>query len=215
MLLGFNLMKNHLKVKIYADFNRTSEQEESAKKIRTLFCNLCHKNASRKLTQKIIKSVTEILLDEQFQQEEFKHPVVIPILRAGLPMWQVANEYFDFPKCLFISASKIKGTDKVKIEWLKKADLSCQSIILLDTVIATGDTICAVIDEIYRRNQSQPKIEVVSCYVSPQGLNKIRIHGKAERIIVGILSTSIDSKGYLIPHTEGDVGDKMFTFNHG
>ena len=101
---------------------------------------------------------------------------------------------------------------------LTESDFDGRDILLLDTVIATGDTITHLLEEIratIEATRATKKdcarcVTVLTCYASPQALDLIKSHPLVKGIVVGVVADGADDKGFLTPSTGGDMGDKLF-----
>lgn len=88
----------------------------------------------------------------------------------------------------------------------------------MDTVIATGDTIMKLMDEMNAPivstgtdSKKCPRcVTILTCYISPQALARIKGHPLVKNIIIGAIAESVDSMGFIVPSTGGDIGDKLF-----
>ena len=144
-----------------------------------------------------------------------KVPVtLIPILRGALPMYVAASHEFDAPSCVLARGSRAKGETSVRIEWLGRRPFPLVPehghIVLLDTVIATGGTILKICDDLMGLSGSETKyITILSCYVSPAGLEAVAKHPLVREVFVAARAERVDENGYVVPYP-GDVGDKLF-----
>ena len=101
---------------------------------------------------------------------------------------------------------------------LIESDLDGRDILLLNTVIATGDTIVKLLEEIKATIETSQHYEVktskcvtvLTCYASPQALAILKSHPLVKCIVVGVIAHGVDDNGFLIPSTGGDMGDKLF-----
>ncbi|KAF8247313.1 PRTase-like protein, partial [Wilcoxina mikolae CBS 423.85] len=157
---------------------------------------------------------TELLTFAQSHNPTLPHATLIPILRGGLPMYLIAQTLFPSAPCVLVRCSKLKGTDTVTVDWLGRRPCSESiedgGILLLDTVIASGDTLVRICDEIFEANGGVPKVvTVLSCYVSPLGVQKVAKHPVVREVVVGWEAEGFDDKGLLVPYP-GDVGDKLY-----
>ena len=82
---------------------------------------------------------------------------------------------------------------------------------VLDTVIATGNTLSKVCDELWAMSGEKERcITVMSCYASPEGLAIVTNYPMVKGVYVGSVAETVDKNGYLVPYTNGDIGDKLF-----
>ncbi|KAF8533207.1 phosphoribosyltransferase-like protein [Trichophaea hybrida] len=159
-----------------------------------------------------IQSITtELLTFAQTHNLTLSDATLIPILRGGLPMYLTAQALFPTAPCVLVRCSKHKGTDTVSMDWLGRCPSGEEAgILLLDTVIASGDTLVKICDEIFEANGGVPKVvTVLSCYVSPLGVQKVAKHPVVREVFVGWEAEGFDDKGLLVPYP-GDVGDKLY-----
>jgi uracil phosphoribosyltransferase len=161
--------------------------------------------------QGLIRSMTNILLVHRFGDLRAEDVLLIPVLRAGIAMWMEANAFFGGPETCFVQCTKEKGTRNVRVLWPSVPALGAKAVLVLDTVIATGDTINAVC-RILREAQGggAAELHVVSCYASPEGIQAISDARLGVQLTVGAISETVDAAGYLVPRINGDAGDKLF-----
>jgi 4a-hydroxytetrahydrobiopterin dehydratase len=175
---------------------------------------LCTGQVSRRDTQHAVRTITSALIDVVSPHVTHKDVVSVPLLRAGLSMWEEANVAFSFPATLFLSCRKHKGTSRVDISRLgpeMPAD-SPAEIIILDPIVATGDTVMAALEHLKTiwRESEPTSITLLCCYASPQAASKLVQLSSLTRLVIGALAETVDSGGFLIPATHGDFGDKLF-----
>jgi len=58
-------------------------------------------------------------------------------------------------------------------------------------------------------------ITILSVYAAPEGVRKIAQSFPGIHIAVVLLSDTVDSNGFLVPYTNGDLGDKLFNTKKG
>ena len=140
---------------------------------------------------------------------------MIPILRGALPMFVAAQPLLPATSSILVRCSKAKGTENVVVEWLGRPPFPAQSddgkIVILDTIIATGDTVVQLCEELWEMSGKQPKsVVILCCYAAPEALERIAQCPVVEYVVVGKKAERCDEKGYLIPYTNGDIGDKIY-----
>ncbi|KAF7585073.1 putative pterin-4-alpha-carbinolamine dehydratase, partial [Aspergillus hancockii] len=141
---------------------------------------------------------------------------LIPILRAALPMYVALKPHLPHSTCLLAQASKTKGTKQVSLTWPGRRPYPPQRddgrIIILDTVIATGDTVVALCEAIWAMGAREAgrKVVVMCVYGAPEALERVRKCEGVECVVVGFVAEGCDEHGYLVPATHGDVGDKIY-----
>jgi 4a-hydroxytetrahydrobiopterin dehydratase len=166
--------------------------------------------ASRRVVQDSIHQISKLLLKRFSPVVPVEDVVLVPVLRAGLAMWTALNLHLGSPHTEFVICRKQKGTDKVRINWLQPVSFYEGHVVILDPIIATGDTIVSLCGQIQRRNKKLRSITVLACYASPSGIRKVLEEVENSVIVVGCVSKRVLSSGFLFPATGGDMGDKLF-----
>jgi uracil phosphoribosyltransferase len=163
----------------------------------------------RREAQVQISSMTEIILQQRFRAFASERVLLVPVLRAGAAMWLAANRFFGEPACAFAVAAKHKGTSETAVTLSTVSGSSRCQVIVLDPVVATGDTICAV-TKLIAAELPESEIHVVACYGSPEAVENIDRNAKATSLTIGLLAKTVDQSGYLVPKINGDCGEKLF-----
>ncbi|MEM8901270.1 MAG: uracil phosphoribosyltransferase [Bacteroidota bacterium] len=141
-----------------------------------------------------------------------QQPVVLSILRAGLPMHNGFLQLFDQADNGFISAYRHHTSGNefiVKIEYLAAPELEGRALILLDPMIATGKSMVlsyrAVIDQLGKPDH----VFVAGVVASEEGLNYVKRNMPKAHIYVGAVDKELTAKAYIVPGL-GDAGDLAF-----
>ncbi|MCP3929829.1 MAG: uracil phosphoribosyltransferase [Bacteroidetes bacterium] len=137
--------------------------------------------------------------------------VLATILRAGLPVHQGLLNFFDKADNSFVSAFRKHhkdGTFEIKLDYVSCPDLEGKTLILADSMLATGASINLCIKQLF--NHSIPKkLHIVSAVASTYGLNYVkRLHPKAD-IWLGAIDDELTAKSYIVPGL-GDAGDLCY-----
>ena len=175
-----------------------------------LLYNFKQSSCTRKHAQTIIYKLTEILMEKLFEFNNKEDILLIPILRAGMAMWTSANQYFDNPESVFITCRKHKGSNEVTATISLQEHIKPRTILILDTVAATGDTLCHVVDRLAKHTVPNQNIQIATCFASPVAIDKIRSSALVNKLSTVFIMKGVDSHGYLIPNLGGDVGDKLY-----
>ena len=139
--------------------------------------------------------------------------VVATILRAGLPLHHGILNYFDDAQNAFVAAYRKydKGEGfHLNIEYASTPDLEGKTLILADTMLATG----ASLEIAYRKlcEQGTPKHTHIVCPISSayavEYLQK-NIDGERITLWVAAIDEELTSKSYIVPGL-GDAGDLAY-----
>lgn len=146
----------------------------------------------------------EMVMDEQ--------PVLISILRAGLPFHNGFLEMFDHAENGFVSAYRraYKGGDfEIEVEYVSCPSIEGKTVIICDPMIATGSSVECVYKAL--RSKGEPKhIHVASAIASKQGLDHVQSSLPSNLTIwVGAVDLELTAQSYIVPGL-GDAGDLAF-----
>ena len=139
--------------------------------------------------------------------------VVATILRAGLPLHQGILNYFDDAQNAFVAAYRKydKGEGfHINIEYASTPDLTGKTLILADTMLATG----ASLEIAYNRllEQGEPKHTHLVCPIASsyavEYLQKNLDETKAT-LWVAAIDEELTSRSYIVPGL-GDAGDLAY-----
>lgn len=140
-----------------------------------------------------------------------QQPVIITVLRAGLPYFQGFLNYYDHADSGFIGAYRKEGGDEVTInlEYLATPSLEGRLVILVDPMLATGNSFIRSMAALQK--QGKPShIFLAALIASPEGIRNIQ---KAITNSCSLWTASIDEKlnsnFYIVPGL-GDAGDLSF-----
>ena len=139
--------------------------------------------------------------------------VVATILRAGLPLHQGILNYFDDAQNAFVAAYRKydKGEDfHIQIEYASTPDLTGKTLILADTMLATG----ASLEIAYKRlcEEGTPFHTHLVCPVaSAYAVEYLQKHLPEEGVTlwVATIDEELTSHSYIVPGL-GDAGDLAY-----
>jgi uracil phosphoribosyltransferase len=140
-----------------------------------------------------------------------EQPVLITILRAGLPFFQGVLNFFDHADSGFIGAFRKEDKDNltIKLEYVATTSLEGKTVILIDPMLATGRSIIDSINAIVR-NGMPKHVHIVSLVAAPEGIDHIKQNLK---LPYSLWTCAVDQKlnpqFYIVPGL-GDAGDLSF-----
>ncbi|KAK2873578.1 hypothetical protein FQN49_002265 [Arthroderma sp. PD_2] len=183
----------------------------------SLMVPFCCSLSTPKVMQDTIYALThEVIAAAKAFDESLTHTTMIPVLRGALPMFAAAQPLFESTSCILVRCSKKKGTRSVVGEWLGRRPFPPEDgdgkVTILDTVIATGNTIIELCEELWVMSgkRIERSVAVLCCYAAPEALERISNHPTVEYVVVAKKAQGCDEAGYLIPYTHGDIGDKIY-----
>ncbi|MEM6806847.1 MAG: uracil phosphoribosyltransferase [Bacteroidota bacterium] len=156
------------------------------------------------------KEVTTPLGQLQMQLP-VQSPVLVSILRAGLPLHEGFLDIFDKADNGFISAFRqhTAGNDFiVKVEYQAVPPLHSRDLILIDPMIATGQSIVLSYKSLMEAG-TPGRIFIAGLVASDEGLAYVQRHIPKARIFVAAVDKELTAKAYIVPGL-GDAGDLAF-----
>jgi uracil phosphoribosyltransferase len=140
-----------------------------------------------------------------------EQPVIATILRAGLPFHQGFINFFDRADSAFITACrKVKksGAFTIQIDQISTPNLEGKTLIMCDTMLATGQSIALVCKEIIAQYNLKA-LHIASVIASTEGIAHIRANLPKAQIWTCAVDDEMTSKAYIVPGL-GDAGDLAF-----
>lgn len=139
--------------------------------------------------------------------------VLCSILRAGLTLHQGFLNYFDDAENGFISAFRHHPNNddyfEIKVEYQAVADINNKNLLLLDPMLATGQSIVAVFNQLMERG-SPKEIHIAVVIATPEGIAHLQEHlPKNCHLWIATLDDGLDAKNYIVPGL-GDAGDLAY-----
>jgi uracil phosphoribosyltransferase len=139
--------------------------------------------------------------------------VLCSILRAGLPLHLGFLNYFDDAENGFVSAYRHHPNNDdyfdILVEYQAVADLESKTLILIDPMLATGQSIVAVFNKLMKKGLPN-EIHIAVIIASPEGIAYLEEHlPDSCHLWVAALDDKLNEKKYIIPGI-GDAGDLAF-----
>ncbi len=143
-----------------------------------------------------------------------EQPVLGTILRAGLPLHQGVLNYFDKADNAFISAFRRHyndGSFEIKIDYMSSPMLDDRIMILVDPMLATGQSMVLTIKEIMANHGKPKHIHIVSAIASTQGIDYVKryMSGINYTIWTAAIDEELTAQAYIVPGL-GDAGDLAY-----
>lgn len=138
--------------------------------------------------------------------------LIVAILRAGLGMLNGMMKILPFATIGHIGIYRDRFVNATVEYYLRlPKDVKNQRILLLDPMLASGDTACAAIERLKEYGVGQ--IRLITLLAAPQGVAKINAHFPDVEIYTVNLERELNKKGYILPGM-GDAGDRLYDTVH-
>jgi len=133
--------------------------------------------------------------------------IIVPILRAGLGLVEGFVKFLPNVEKGHIGLYRDEQTYQ-PVEYLcKLPKVNNKTILVLDPMLATGNSSSAAIDLIKERGVKVKNIKLISLLAAPEGIKNIRKNHKDLHIFTCSLDKGLNKKKYIVPGL-GDAGDR-------
>jgi uracil phosphoribosyltransferase len=137
-----------------------------------------------------------------------KKVAVCPILRAGMGMLDGVLSLIPVARVGFIGLYRNEETLQ-PVEYYVKlpADIADREVILLDPMLATGNSTASAVETV-KRAGAQHNTRIAR-NAAPEGIDHLREAHPDVRIVVASIDSHLNEKGYIVPGL-GDAGDRLY-----
>jgi len=138
-------------------------------------------------------------------------PVLITVLRAGLPYFNGFQNYFGQSDCGFIGAYRKESSAEltIKIDYLATPSLEDRVVILIDPMLATGKSVIKSVSALLEHGNPS-HIHVAALVASPEGIEFLNEHLKISNDVwAWALDEKLNDQSYIVPGL-GDAGDLSY-----
>jgi uracil phosphoribosyltransferase len=183
----------------------------------------CTTSRFRQLAEEITNLLTyEATRDMELEDEEVqgwagtvkvqrlsgKKVAVVPVLRAGIGMLPGVLDLIPSARVNFVGMYRNEATLEPVTYYQKLSnDIEYRTALIVDPMLATGNSLCATIDLLKRGGCA--RIKVLCLVAAPEGVSKLaEMHPDVE-IYAAALDDRLNENGYILPGL-GDAGDRLF-----
>src|SRR5204863_7459061 len=137
-----------------------------------------------------------------------KKVAVCPILRAGVGMLDGVLSLISGARVGFIGLYRNEETLQ-PVEYYVKLpqDIAARDVILLDPMLATGNSTAAAVDLVKRAGASS--VRLIAIIAAPEGIAKITSAHPDVQIVVASIDRKLNERGFIVPGL-GDAGDRLY-----
>lgn len=135
-------------------------------------------------------------------------PVVVSIMRAGNGMLDSMLNLLPFCSAGHIGIYRDKFINNTVEYYFKLPEqIEGKDILLIDPLLATGDTVIASIDRL--KQYGVGKIKLLTILTCQEGVKRVHSFHPEVEIFTAGAEEVLNEKGYLVPGL-GDAGDRLF-----
>ncbi|NGM62810.1 uracil phosphoribosyltransferase [Sphingobacterium sp. SGG-5] len=140
-----------------------------------------------------------------------EQPILVTIIRSGLPFHQGFLNVFDRADSGFIAAfrhTKKSGEFEIRKKYSNIPPLDEKTVIISDPLIATGKSLVLTCKEILSEYNIR-ELHIASIIATEEGMQHIRAYIPEAHIWTGDVDNELTSKSFIVPGL-GDAGDLAF-----
>jgi uracil phosphoribosyltransferase len=137
-----------------------------------------------------------------------KKVAVCPVLRAGMGMLDGVLSLVSGARVGFIGLYRDEETLE-PVEYYVKlpTDLADRDAIVLDPMLATGNSSAAAIQKV--KDAGARSVILVTLVSAPDGIERVHAEHPDVRIVTAAIDRGLNEKGYIVPGL-GDAGDRLY-----
>jgi len=163
--------------------------------------------ATKDLATEVVKIETP-LERMSAQRISGKKVAVCPILRAGVGMLDGVLSLIPGARVGFIGMYRDEETLEPVEYFLKLPnDIAHRDVILLDPMLATGNSTAAAVKLV--KDAGASSIRLIALIAAPEGIARIHRDHPEVAIVVAGIDRGLNEKGFIMPGL-GDAGDRLY-----
>jgi uracil phosphoribosyltransferase len=137
-----------------------------------------------------------------------KKVAVCPILRAGVGMLDGVLSLIAGARVGFIGLYRDEHTLE-PVEYYVKlpADIADRDVILLDPMLATGNSTASAVDTVKRAGAQS--VRLIAVIAAPEGIERLHAAHPDVHVVVAAVDRGLNEKGFIVPGL-GDAGDRLY-----
>ena len=137
-----------------------------------------------------------------------KKVAVCPILRAGVGMLDAVLSLIPGARVGYIGLYRDESTLQPVEYFLKlPQDIGARDVILLDPMLATGNSTAAAVDRV--KAAGATSVRLIAIIGAPEGVTRIHDEHPDVQIVVAALDRGLNEQGFIVPGL-GDAGDRLY-----
>ena len=139
--------------------------------------------------------------------------VIATILRAGLPLQRGFLNFFDHAESAFLATFRKYGAGdyfEMRVDYCTTPSLEGKTLVLADTMIATGSSISVCIDKLIEEGGTPAAIHLITPIASSYAVEQLSMrYGENVTLWVAAIDEEITGRSYIVPGL-GDAGDLAY-----
>jgi uracil phosphoribosyltransferase len=140
-----------------------------------------------------------------------QYPVLLTVMRAGLPYFDGFLDFFDQSDCGFVGAYRQENSNDIVIhlDYVATPDINDREVIVVDPMLATGKSFVRSIQALLKKGKPS-HIYIASLVASPEGIHFLKENLDVPfSIYTCAVDENLNHQFYIVPGL-GDAGDLSF-----
>ncbi|MBX2961729.1 MAG: uracil phosphoribosyltransferase [Cyclobacteriaceae bacterium] len=140
-----------------------------------------------------------------------EQPVLITVLRAGIPFFQGFQYFFDQADCGFVGAQRKENGEAITIDldYLTSPALEGKQLIMIDPMLATGKSFVKAVEALLRYGKPA-HVYIAALVAAPEGIAYLKEKLKLPySVYTCALDEKLNAQSYIVPGL-GDAGDLSY-----
>jgi len=137
-----------------------------------------------------------------------KKVAICPIMRAGIGMLDGVLSLIEGARVGFIGLYRDEETLE-PVEYYVKlpADIADRDVILLDPMLATGNSTAAAVETVKRAGAQS--VRLIAIIAAPEGVERLHSLHPDVHVVVAAVDRGLNERGFIVPGL-GDAGDRLY-----
>ena len=133
---------------------------------------------------------------------------VVAVLRAGVGILDAVLDLVPVARVGFVGLYRDEAT-LMPVEYYCKlpGDLAERDVIVLDPMLATGNSTAAAIEIVKKAGAAS--IVVIAIIAAPEGIDRVLADHPDVRVVVSSIDRGLNEHGFIVPGL-GDAGDRLY-----
>jgi uracil phosphoribosyltransferase len=137
--------------------------------------------------------------------------LAVPILRAGLGLWQGAQSVLPTARVAHVGLSRDEATGAAHcyLDTLPASIGAQVGVLVFDPMLATAGSLLQVLERLEQRGVIGDRLRVITALAASPGLQRLAERFPQLTVYTGCIDAELDSAFRIVPGL-GDAGDRLF-----
>jgi uracil phosphoribosyltransferase len=155
--------------------------------------------------------IVQTPLGESLVKVPVSQPVLLTVMRAGIPYFDGFLDYYNTSECGFVGAYREEGSDKIVIhlDYIAAPHVEGKDVIVIDPMLATGKSFIRAVQAIMKRG-TPAHLYIAALVAAPEGIKYVEENLNVPfSIYTCAVDENLDHQYYIVPGL-GDAGDLSY-----